>query len=195
MTDTVNTLDNCLQTSWTLWFTLTLFIQKSSSIFHTGHRLWLTQAATNPLSDCPGQLKILLGNQKFKVLCPNGQLKSKQGTECELKFVIIFDILTDVYMTFYFKQVEGVLFVGSMSQREGVGSTSNFSMSSNFGFKSRARSGNWYTVSGCPMGLPLEKNLSQPGLTQTWHFCWGENANRVRSSNLSQALRHRIVFA
>ena len=54
-------------------------------------------AATNLLSDCPGQLKILLGNQKFKVLCPIGQLKSKQGTEFELKFVIIFDILTDVY--------------------------------------------------------------------------------------------------
>ena len=42
------------------------------------------------LSDCQGQLKILLGNQKFKVLCPNGQLKSKQGTGCEFKFYHYF---------------------------------------------------------------------------------------------------------
>ena len=46
----------------------------------------MDQAAINPLSDCPGQLKILFDNQKFRALCLNGQLKSKQGTECELKF-------------------------------------------------------------------------------------------------------------
>ena len=50
------------------------------------------QAATNPLSDCPGQLKILLGNQKFKVLYPNWQLKSRKGTvtEYKLKFCYYF---------------------------------------------------------------------------------------------------------
>ena len=55
--------------------------------------LWVfpvIEAATNPLSNCPGQLKILLGNQKFKVLCPNGQLKSRKGTEYKLKFCHCF---------------------------------------------------------------------------------------------------------
>ena len=76
------TSTKCLKIIRTNWFEVFLFLK---------------QAATNPLSDCPGQLKILLGNQKFKVLCPNGQLKSKQGTECELKFCNHFVILTDVY--------------------------------------------------------------------------------------------------
>ena len=50
-----------------------------------------------------------------------------------------------------------------MSHRGGViSSTSNFSTSSNFGFKRRAQSGNRFTVSGCPMRLPLEKDLSRP---------------------------------
>ena len=72
-------------------------------------------------------------------------------------------------MTFLFpnrlKVIPLTSFVGIMSQREGViSSTSNFSTPSNFGFKSRARLGNWFTVSGCPLGLPLEKNLSRPGM-------------------------------
>ena len=65
------------------------------------------QAVTNPLSDCPGQLKILLGNQKFKVLCPNGQLKSKQGTKCELKFWHYFWQFNRCVWHFIPKQVEG----------------------------------------------------------------------------------------
>ena len=63
------------------WIVVTLIVQN-------GWNLWSgqqSQAATNPLSDSPGQLKIHLGDQKFKVLCPNGQLKSEQETECELK--------------------------------------------------------------------------------------------------------------
>ena len=65
------------------------------------------QAATNPLSDYPEQLKILLGNQKFKVLCPNGQLKSKQGTECKLQFCHYFWHLNRCVWHFMSKQVEG----------------------------------------------------------------------------------------
>ena len=90
-------------------------------------RTFQHQAATNPLSDCLGQLNILLGNQKFKVLCPNGQLKSKelQETECELNFVIIFYILTDVDDILFQNRLKVdsysfTSFVGSMSQREGV---------------------------------------------------------------------------
>ena len=30
------------------------------------------------------------GQSELEVLCPNGQLKSKQGTECELKFCNYF---------------------------------------------------------------------------------------------------------
>ena len=73
--------------------------------FNTAY-LWIKQAATNPLSDCPGQLKILLGNQKFKLLCPNGQLKSKQGTECELKFCNYFWYFNRCVWHFISKQVE-----------------------------------------------------------------------------------------
>ena len=55
-------------------------------------------------------------------------------------------------------------FVGTMSQRDGVITLNKqFFTTSNFGFKIRHRSGNWFTVSGCPMGLPLRKNLLQPG--------------------------------
>ena len=65
------------------------------------------QAVTNPLSDCPGQLKILLGNQKFKVLCPNGQLISKQRTGYELKFCHYFWHFNRCVWFFISKQVEG----------------------------------------------------------------------------------------
>ena len=37
-----------------------------------------------------------------------------------LNFVVIFDVLTDVYDIFISKQVEGDSFVGIMSQREGI---------------------------------------------------------------------------
>ena len=63
--------------------------------------------------DCSGQLKILLckncnQNFKFKVLCLNGQLKSKQGTECELNFLHYFWHLNRCLWHFIPKQVEGV---------------------------------------------------------------------------------------
>ena len=68
--------------------------------------------------------KILLSNQKFKVLCPNGQLKSKQGTECELKFCHYFwHFNRSVYNISFqnrLKVTPLTSFVGSMSQRKGV---------------------------------------------------------------------------
>ena len=69
---------------------------------------WM-QAATNPLFDCPGQLKILLDNQKFKVLCPNGHLKSK------LKFCNYFWYFNRCVWHFISKQVEGDSFKGVLN--------------------------------------------------------------------------------
>ena len=69
-------------------------------------------------------LKILLGNPNFKLPCPNGQSKSKQASECELKFfVIICDISADVYNNLFqnrLKVTPLTSFVCSMSLREGV---------------------------------------------------------------------------
>ena len=48
-----------------------------------------------------------LGNKKFEVLCPNLQLKSKQETEHELKYVIIFDTFNRCVWHFIAKEVEG----------------------------------------------------------------------------------------
>ena len=87
------------------------------------------QAATNPLSDGPWQPKILLGNQKFKVTCPNGQLKCKQGQciECELIFCHYFWHLNNRHMCNILFQnrlkisfITSFIHVGSMSQRKGV---------------------------------------------------------------------------
>ena len=64
-------------------------------------RLWQI-----PQSDCPGQKKILQGNQKLEVLCSNGQLKSKQGAEHEQNFCRCFDILTDVYGILFLNGVD-----------------------------------------------------------------------------------------
>ena len=50
---------------------------------------------------------VAVGNQKFKVLCPNRELKSKQGTECGVKLAIIFNITTNVNDIFISKQIEG----------------------------------------------------------------------------------------
>ena len=77
------------------------------------------QAATNR-SDCPGQLKILLGNQKFKVLCPNGQLNLSRELGVNWNFVIIFDIWTDVYDILFqnrLKVTPLTSFVSTMSQK------------------------------------------------------------------------------
>ena len=49
----------------------------SFKTFLTLHKIFQPGCDKYPLSDSPGQLKILSGNQKFKVLCPNGQLKSR----------------------------------------------------------------------------------------------------------------------
>ena len=63
-------------------------------------------------------------------------------------------------------------FVGSMFQREVVTRFyMQFFNKSNVESKSRAQSGNWFTVSGCPMGLPLEKHLSRPGFAYTCVWC------------------------
>ena len=73
------------------------------------------------------------------MLCPNEQLKFKQGTECELKFCHYFDILTDVYDILFqnrLKVTPLMSFVGSMSQREGVmSSTSTFQQHQTLGSK------------------------------------------------------------
>ena len=79
------------------------------------------QAVTNPLSDCPRQLEILLLNQKFKVLYLTGQLKSKQGTESELKFDYFFSKFSTCVWYSISKQVEGDFFnfiVGSMFKKK-----------------------------------------------------------------------------
>ena len=67
----------------------------------------LCQVATNALSDCQGQFKIPLGNQKFKVLCPDGQLKFKQETERKLKFCYYFWHFNRCVWHFIPYQVEG----------------------------------------------------------------------------------------
>ena len=86
-----------------------------------------------------------------------------------LNFVITFDILTNVYDILFqnrLKVTPLTSFVGSMSQKKKgvIRFYKHFFNYINFGFKSRARLGNWFTLPGCPMGLPLEKEkkLSQP---------------------------------
>ena len=97
----------CNRPSLRVWNFLSPFFGASKLFWP--HTNFPNLAATNPLSDCPGQLKILSGNQKFKVLCPNGQLKSRsRKLSVNWNFVIIFDILTDICVWhFILKQVEG----------------------------------------------------------------------------------------
>ena len=82
------------------------------------------QAVTNLIS-----CLIASGNRKFplgilKVLCPNGQLKSKKGTECELKSCHYFwDFSTDVYGISFqnrLKVTPLTSFLDGMFPRDGV---------------------------------------------------------------------------
>ena len=78
-------------------------------------------------------------------------MKSKQATECALKFCLQQN-KTKKQKQLKTKQtgwrwLTVTFFVASMSQREGIyGSASNFSLSSNFGFKTRVWLGNWFTA-------------------------------------------------
>ena len=175
----------CTAPIWSMSQSGTFF--RMAYLKHVSDRhIFQMQAATNPLFNCPGQLKIHLANQKFKVLCPNGQLKSKQGTECELKFCNCFWYFNWCGWHFISKQVEGDSFdlicrQYVPKQREGGCYKVLQAILQHhqiLGSKSRAQSGNWFTVWGCPIGLPLEKKLLRP---VQMHACMIQKTSKLSS--------------
>ena len=126
----------------------------------------------------PGQWKILLGNQKLKVLCPNGQLKSKTG--CEHEFCHFFWHFNKCVWHFISKQVEGdsfnLIFGHYVQRREYKRFYRQFFNNIKYLVQSRAWSGNWFIALGCPLGLSHEKILSQPESNsviccKAWNVC------------------------
>ena len=152
---------------------------KSGKLVTTA-RILERQAATNPLSNCPGQLKILLGNQKIKMLCLNRQLKCKQGNECEPKLCDYFWHFNRCAWHFISKQVEGDSFNLMYSRFFPETGVLRFCKQQHQVLGSKVRY-DWAIdlVSGCPLGLPGENILLPPvkrGITvvQAWFlllFC------------------------
>ena len=76
-------------------------------------------------------------------------------------FVIICDILTDVYDILFQNKLKVTPFY--LICRQYVPKRGCYKvLQAIFWIQSRAQLGNWFTVSGCPMELLLEKNFSQP---------------------------------
>ena len=116
---------------------------------------------------------IARGNWKFSWAIRSSKCSAWMGNQnlsrelsVNWNFVINFDILTDVFDILFQNRLNvtpSTSFVGRSRRKGVIRFYKQFFNIIKFWVQSRARLGNWFTVSNCHIGLPLEKNLARPG--------------------------------